>query len=309
VNEDRMESMLELMGIEVLSVRNGEIQARCPAHKERTGREDHNPSWFINVETGAHICFSCQFRGSFLYLIGYMNGYEDNGRMDFDRAKAWVEENTGLADMLERAVTPKQEEVLKIDPAMLFAFTEPPLHALRSRGLSRSAALECNLLWDEREDSWIIPVYDGYSGDLLGWQQKAYQGRFFKNQPTGMKKSRSLYGYRKDDGPVVLVESPLDVVRLRSLGIYGVASYGSHVSKDQLNLIKSSSKLIIALDNDQAGIESGNTIIGLMPELWFEGWFFDYSHTDQKDVGGMSKDEIMLGLENAKHYMTIMQGA
>ena len=54
---EEMEDTLERLGIEVVSTRGSEIQGYCPAHVERTGHEDRNPSWWINSDTGAHICF------------------------------------------------------------------------------------------------------------------------------------------------------------------------------------------------------------------------------------------------------------
>jgi len=309
---DEMEDLLERLDIEVISSRGSEVQAKCPGHKDRTGKEDNNPSWFINADTGAHICFSCHFKGGVQYLIGYINKYYDvEGNIDFGRAKEWIGEQESLTALLDRATQEKLtiEPEIKIDPAMLAAFVDPPDYALRSRGLSSGASQSCGLKWDERNDSWIIPIKDSRTFELLGWQQKAYRGRFFKNYPPGMKKSGSLFGYHGNlQGPVVLVESPLDAVRLQSLGVYGVASFGSFVSKEQLNLIKHSGKLIIALDNDDAGRSANKNIMSLMSELWFEAWFFDYSHTDQKDVGGMSRDEILSGLENAKHFVALMQG-
>ena len=56
---EEMEDTLARLEIAVTSIRGVEIQALCPAHFERTGKEDHNPSWYINADTGAHICFSC----------------------------------------------------------------------------------------------------------------------------------------------------------------------------------------------------------------------------------------------------------
>ena len=32
-----------------------EALALCPMHAERTGKEDNNPSWWINLESGMHI--------------------------------------------------------------------------------------------------------------------------------------------------------------------------------------------------------------------------------------------------------------
>ena len=129
------------------------------------------------------------------------------------------------------------------------------------------------------------------------------------NYPKGVKKSESLFGYGNSaDGPTIVVESPLDAVRLRSLGFNGVAVYGSYISTTQINLIKSDS-LLFAFDNDEAGWDANRRVQGMMRDLGFEGWFFNYSQTDQKDVGGMSRDEIMLGLTNARHTVSLLQGA
>jgi len=38
-----------------------------------------------------------------------------------------------------------------------------------------------------------------------------------------------------------------------------------------------------------------------MLEQNFEAWFFNYAHTDMKDIGAMSRLEILTGLDNAKH--------
>jgi hypothetical protein len=35
---------------------NNEAWALCPLHERRTGSEDHNPSWSINLDTGLHNC-------------------------------------------------------------------------------------------------------------------------------------------------------------------------------------------------------------------------------------------------------------
>ena len=103
---------------------------------------------------------------------------------------------------------------------------------------------------------------------------------------------------------MVVVESPLDVARLASVGISGgVATYGTSISKDQLNMIKGADRVIFAMDNDDAGRTASEDILRRSIEMWFECWFFDYSGTDCKDIGGMSKSEILNGINNAKHSL------
>lgn len=304
---EEMEEVLERLGVETVSARGSEIQGYCPGHLQRTGHADNNPSWFINSETGAHICFSCQFKGSLQYLICFMQGFVNADGYDFDKAKEWLREGGELSEALDRALTPKKkelfQEVTHITESMLSAFVEPPDYALRSRGLSREAARKHNLLWDELRDLWIITIRDPKTGKLLGWQEKAYSGRFFRNYPTGVQKRIALYGYDKyEGGDMIVVESPLDVVRLESVGISGgVATYGSLISSEQMAVLKTADRLIIAMDADDAGTTSALSVLQMTRVFGFECWFFDYGHTDMKDVGGMSKAEILEGLENARH--------
>ena len=298
---EEMEDTLDRLGIEVISTRGSEVQAHCPAHKARTGHEDRNPSWWINADTGQHICFSCQFKGGLYTLISHVQG------VDVESAKDWFNSTDALVQRLERAVSPKKapvEEPTIVTESMLSAFIDPPAEPLKSRGLLLSSSQHYGLLWDHRKNNWIIPVRD-LNGVLLGWQEKGYVGRYFNNQPPEMKKSHSLFGYQQyTSGDMIVVESPLDVVRLHSLGFTGgVATMGALVSLVQFNAIRGAERIIFAMDNDQAGKSSSMELFNRCQEMGVEAWFFDYSHTDMKDVGGMSLDEVRTGLEKARHIV------
>lgn len=299
---EEMETFLHGLGIETYGIRNSEVKALCPGHLERTGHVDRNPSWSINSDTGAHNCFSCGFRGGLQFLVSYVNG------IPFEEAEEWVKTTTSdLGARLERALSPKkviETSTIDITEANLAAYKKPPIEILHARGIKESAAEKYEILYDSRKDSWILPVRD-FHGKLMGWQEKAVRGRYFMNYPTGIKKSQSLFGYKQyQSGPMIVVESPLDVARLESVGISGgVATYGTSISKDQLNAIKGADKIIFAMDNDDAGRATTDDLLDKAVEMWFECWFFDYSHTECKDVGGMSKAEILQGLDNAKYMI------
>jgi DNA primase len=189
---------------------------------------------------------------------------------------------------------------------MLKAFTTPPDEALKVRGLTPAAAEEYELLWDARQKNWIIPIRDARTHKLMGWQEKGFDHRYFNNKPAGIKKSDTVFGYKqlkKREGPVLLVESPLDVVRLASLGYCGVAAFGAIVSSAQFNLIRSAPNLIFALDNDDAGRKSSKNLLMLAKAMHVEAKFFNYSSTEMKDVGGMSLGEIEWGINNARHIL------
>ena len=292
-----MKDALTRLGVEYYSDRGYEIQAECPAHEERTGHRDHNPSFYINADTGAFICFSCGWKGSLTTLIRYTQGNVD--------VKDWFKDEEGLSLRLKRILKSKEpiQEQTYITESMLSAFTSPPADALKSRGLTKAAADLYGLLWDSRKQNWIIPIRDVVSGALLGWQEKGYLIRYFKNYPTGVHKSSSLFGYAQySGGDMIVVESPLDVVRLASIGITGgVATYGAIVSKTQFNLIRGADQLILAMDNDDAGKKSSMDLFHRAKEMEKEVWFFNYKDTEVKDIGGMSLDEVRYGLDNAKH--------
>lgn len=307
---DEMMDILDSLGVRTVGSRGTEIQGFCPGHVSRTGHEDHNPSWYINSDTGAHICFSCQFKGSLNFLICHVKGFIGSDGYDFDQAKRWLEDKGTLADSFERATkAPKEifEEVQIITEASLAAFDTPPDYALKSRGITRAAAEEYGLLWDERRELWIIPLRNGQTGRLTGWQEKAFRGRYFRNYPTGVQKSICIYGLEvvKDSPSLIVVESPLDAVRLRSIGIEGgVATYGSIISNEQFKLLRNSGKeLTFAMDADEAGRAATATILRVTKVFGFECYMFDYTHTDAKDVGGMSKAEVLTGMSNRRHSL------
>jgi hypothetical protein len=300
--------VLDKLGIECNLQMGNEMRGFCPAHKQRTGKEDRNPSWFINLDTGAHICFSCQFKGNLYSLVAAVKGfYLIDGSYDYEDVNKWLDTDVTLAERLSNLGSEKPrevfEELVHISEASLAAFTAPPLDALKSRGITPSAAEKHELLWDAVHSNWIIPIRDSKTKALLGWQEKGYTGRYFKNQPAGVKKRASLFGYDKyTGGDMIAVESPLDVVRLESVGITGgVATFGCSVTDEQYALLRCGDRLIIAMDNDQAGVKASLHLLNKTKEYRTEAWFFNYSHTDVKDVGAMSKAEIIEGLESSIH--------
>jgi DNA primase len=295
-----MEDTLTRLGMETVSTRGDEVQSYCPAHKDRTGHEDRNPSFWINADTGAFICFSCQFKGNVYSLINYVSG------IDYDKAKEWFDSPSLLVSRFNRITEEKKaliEEPTIITESMLSAFVDPPAEALTARGLTSHAARAYELCWDTRNENWIIPIRDAKTEKLLGWQEKGYSKRHFNNTPAKMKKSNSLFGLKQYiAGDMIVVESPLDVVRLASIGIHGgVATYGALISMSQVTYLRGADRLIFALDNDDAGKASSKEMLKLCQQYEMEAWFFNYNHTDMKDIGGMSLDEVRLGIANARH--------
>lgn len=292
-------STVESLGIDG-QIRGDEFVGHCPMHQQRTGRQDANPSWSINTDTGLFICFSCGYRGSIITLIADLKG------VGFDEAKTLTvrpDLSTSVAKIPGAYVKAKTVETMT--EARLSRFSPPPRWARTKRRISRDACQMYGLRWNYVAEAWIIPIRDAATGVLLGWQEKSETQRVFRNFPTGVKKSRTLFGYDIfTGGRMVVVESPLDAVRLYSEGVTGaVASYGAIVSKAQVMLMSAADEVVFALDNplsDDAGRKASIQLLTETKGVLKSVRFFDYSGIAAKDPGDMTPDEIAMGIQRAK---------
>jgi DNA primase len=235
-----VENLLTSLGVQVAAGGGREISAHCPFH------EDHHPSFSIAVSTGLWICYQCGRAGTLSMLVEAVEGGDREALIREVRYQS-----IGQAEK-------EPEKPPEHDPALVFARYEsyrlPPPWARLDRRLRLVDVQEYGLKWDR---GWIIPIWeprvDDPSAAFWGWQYKRLD--VVANFPPAVKKSQTLFGLRElRSSEVVLVESPLDVVRLASVGIAAVSSYGALVSKVQLKLlVECADRIWLALDDDEEG--------------------------------------------------------
>ena len=312
--EGDVESALLRLGIEV-DQRNDELLGLCPMHFERTGKADSNPSWSINAETGVHHCFSCGYKGTLLTLVAEVKDFNTQwDRLDFDAAKEWLRSNIEVNfELLARQLEDAKEtyvpvqRLLEMSEARLAVFDSmPPEWALEARNLTVDGCVVHGVKWDPRQKAWITPIRNPENHSLLGWQEKGQTNRYFRNRPAGVEKSKTLFGLDAwKGGTMIIVESPLDVVRLSSLGIAGgISTFGASVSDGQRHLMRQAEKLIIAFDNakiDPAGLKASQDMLAYGRAKGLECYFFNYGDSAYKDIGDMPEQEIRKGITTAKH--------
>jgi hypothetical protein len=236
----------------------------------------------MNSETGLWICYSCGARGTLQGLLFELTGKED------------LEVTTMIMNnSVERLQMPTWEKKPDVDHQMYLHYKTVPNKYLRSRNISAPVAQQYGLRWDDSKNSWIIPMVSS-DGDLMGWQEK--NPNYTRNYPVGVKKGDTLFGIEKvTSKTVILVESPLDVVRFASSfeGMHALATFGAQITKKQLRLVyEVAEKLIVAMDNDSAGIASAKSIFSDMPLLKGGVYWLKYAHTKAKDIGEMTDEEI-----------------
>lgn len=307
-----VELVLEVLGID-FAVRGSEANALCPMHEEVTGKPDRSPSWWINIETGAHLCFSCHYKGNLVQLVcDVKKFYHSQKQYDYTAALSWLatisevdvdkltEKLVGLPVYIRPSHRP-----LPMNEARLAVFVEPPEHALLSRNVTAEAAKDYGVLWDDQQQNWVLPLRDPHFSALLGWQEKGTVNRTFRNRPAGLKKSSTLFGVNQlREDIAIVVESPLDCLRIASAGVAGaVAICGSSPSEEQVKILRYSDKIVCAFDNpniDKAGKKACQEMIEFSKKYGLNLFFFNYGDSNKKDPGDMTDEEILWGIDNAK---------
>lgn len=291
-----------------------EVYAPCPGHRARMDRDDSNASWSVNTETGMHNCWSCGFKGNLVSLVLEVLDLRTAwGLADYAGAEKFVAEAVGisiedvrsLADSLGDAWVALPKPVA-MSEARMSVFQDPPEWALEARDLTAHAAAFHKVRWDGNHDYWITPVRYSDTHKLMGWQVKGQRDRYFKNLPPNVKKSKTLFGLDVwQGGRMIVVESPLDVVRITSAGIPGaVSTFGAKISDEQIRLMRKADELIVAFDNpyvDKAGLQAFDRMLEANRAGLVEPKFFAYDRYGAKDPGDMTDAEIFHGVEQAVH--------
>ena len=282
--------MLEAAGVEGLRETRKEIVARCPNPRHL----DRRPSWSINRADLVHYCFSCGYRGTLTSLLVDLTG----------AAPPDLEDELRKQSFLRRiAVREQPEEILEpviTEWSLRNMLGDVPQRLLELRWLVRSAIDRYRVRWNPGTRQWVLPLWD-VGGTLLGAQFR--QTGNVLTLPAGLPKSTILFGYHevKAGDWAVLVESPLDAVRLFGLGIPAFATLGAWVSRDQVTLMsRTFSYVILALDNDKAGHEGAEVVRPMLRRSGCATIEWDYTDLEDsngepaKDVGDVPSDEALL---------------
>lgn len=158
------------------------------------------------------------------------------------------------------------------------------LRAMEEKGYPPAELFEAGLVrrgknggfYDTFRNRLMFPVIDvrgnviGFSGRILGEGEPKYM-----NSPETLvfNKSRNLFALnlakKSKSGYIILSEGNIDVVALHQAGFdSAVASLGTSLTAEQARLIsRYTDKVIIAYDNDGAGMKASQRAIGILEKL------------------------------------------
>lgn len=148
----------------------------------------------------------------------------------------------------------------------------------------------------------IVPVRD-FDGNIIGFSGRTLYPDWKERkiakwrESKGFNKSSSLFNidrakqYIENTGTAIIVEGPFDVLRLEQAGIHnGVGILGRSLHNGQISLLfrAGASKLLLALDNDNAG-RSGAESAAKIARNYFT---IENVNLKAKDVGDTDVSEL-----------------
>ena len=273
------------LGIEVVEIGEEHV-ASCPLPSH--AGEDEHPSFSINSRTYAFNCFSCGIGGPLFRLV------EEMLSLDYDAAIEWlrpfageyVEGDTKWLARIEKRLNTTVERPKMVREPLLPYFELGKLSRWQSlrgntdyfdkRGLDIETQQAFKLGYDPAYPGhkWTAPaivIPHIFRGDLVGWQARNLADLKPKyDSSTDFPKKDTLFNWDMvhmvpDTTPVLVVESPLSVMRLYQHGFLAIATFGASISDRQVQLLSTrTSPLWLAYDNDGAGQEAVKRLAGLL---------------------------------------------
>jgi hypothetical protein len=286
-----MTSISELitsLGVDIAYETPDRIRARCPLHVMRKGHESRHPDTFsVCAHRGTYWCHTCHAKGGITDLLNAL-GVPLSVLWSVDIAPTAPRDSSVSTTP---AITPA-------DVSIYLEYPLPPREELARRHITPKAADRYGIRYDGR--SIVIPVttLTAMGEEIHGFQYKSPSGVY---STKGLATGSYLFGLPLVEWlslklPVIVVESPLDVVRWWSL--FGsdapalpVATFGAHLTTRQAELLRPYN-VVMAFDNDEAGEAATDAYLSKHP-----GHRFDYFDSSAKDIGEMTNTELRLLVE------------
>jgi DNA primase len=237
-----------------IPVDRAEISMVCPLHGDRVS------SLSINTDKGVWICFAGCGQGS---LKSFLGKYLNLSALEVDKYLSDKEVSLDLNFFDEFSL---DDDVIEIGLPEDFIINEYP-EWIFDRGFTKQTLSEwqCGI---NKYNDLIIPIYDLAS--LKGWVARRLNAVPKYMYSKGFKKSKHLFGIEHiTRSPFICVtEGSLDTVWLQQNGYPSVAILGAIVSKAQEELLAKlpAEELVICLDNDSAGQQGKERLMGCMTQ-------------------------------------------
>ncbi len=249
-----IERLLDQRGLlDHMRARRGKLIGPCPVHGG-----DNPTAFVVDRARGLWFCHSgCRAGGDVVELVRRLDGV------------GYRQAALTLADLAERSAwdTPPAPSPSAprsdFQPFAARLDLDPHHPLLHAKGIAPATAERFEVgAWRGRgmlHDCIAFRLHTpdgaplGYAGRRLCSARARRLGKWLF--PRGLPKRQLLYGWHRgvQGVPLVLVECPWGVLRLRQLNIPAVALLGTHLTADQARLLARVPSVLVMLDGDDAG--------------------------------------------------------
>lgn len=216
-------------------------------------REDSHPSFAVNLETGVWIdsgSFDPDYRkGNFTKLIAMLNNWSYDEAHHYLHNKYNLMTDTDDLRLNINLPVDKEREVLTV-------YESDNLTYLLTRGIDIATQLLFNIGFCPESNAVIIPIFNKEDYIVaLKFRSTTNKKFWFK----GNNPRQYLFGYNifkvQTSKVLYVFESEIDALTAWSSGIPAVATMGSSITKEQVNLILllDIEEIVCCGDNDGAG--------------------------------------------------------
>lgn len=248
-----MADKLEEVGVERVSIKGAEVNCRCPFH------DDGSPSFFVNPSKGKAHCFGCGVKfgsiGGFLEVLSKKTGKTINHNYQH------------TPESLFSFIDYKREEegqLPSLNPSIIRTYKQDPDYFIQNWGVSKEVVEKRQLVLDPQTGAECFPIFN-LQEELLGFVERwppTGDKRSIYKYPRSFKKSKLLIGNMPHMKEVWVTEGMRDLCRVETLlGVDAVALGGSEPSDYQIELLKRFDKVVLCLDNDEAGKKGRDKLI------------------------------------------------
>ena len=271
-------SLLAEFGVTHIRVGNdGELIHGCLLPFKQHRNQEHDPTASLNYKKLTYKCLGCDAGGGLLWFIGTVR--DSSGT----EAREWLNKQHGMGGeeqslpsllaYFDEVYNPQRQvapPIPKMNASVLnpWLFIHPYLTEMRhvpEDNLKRFkvgyGTFSVKLHNGSRVDSERIVFPHFWRGDLAGWQtRRLYKDGTpkFKSSPD-FPKDRTIFNYNPRADAIV-VESVLAVIRHSHHVPALESTFGASITDNQVRLLSQHRKLILWLDNDEAGWKATQTL-------------------------------------------------
>lgn len=285
--EQLCRSLLGEFGVRTVKVRGAEMIHGCVLPFKEHRDQKANPTASLNYEKLTYNCLGCGHSGGLLWFIATMRGESTH------KAREWLDDETGFGPDAQDlpsllaffdalyAERDRPPPLPKMDPRVLdpWKFIHPYMTEIR--GVPEETLIAFSVGYGTiplgpvgeqvMSERIIIPHF--WDGNLVGWQSRRLRddGTPKYQSSPDFPKDTTVYGYDPQASGAIVVESPLSVLSKHHVGPRLEATFGAKVTEAQIRRLSVHKKVILWMDNDDAGWEATRTLgDGLEPysDVW-----------------------------------------